>query len=276
MHSITYLIKFFLLNSFFFFILSNSLIANSESKIKLEWKIVSGSKGYLVQVKNTETSEIKDFLSQTNSTEISLPMGSYEIRVSGLNKFKKPDNFSNWKVLNVTNLASTQRLDLNSENKEPIVPNIQSLPIWQNFIPGLVPYKKDKKIRSYIYWSSFTILALGFWNEKISGDQIATNAQKQDTTIYLSSLVSPTIGPAIFYLSREELRNDYNQKQQNQVMVSGLAVLLYTFTVYDSFKLQSIEKKEGLNFQFSLQPTLNQSQLGQTGIESSFRLNYNF
>jgi hypothetical protein len=82
-------------------LLALALAASAEDIPAFEWKGVDGASGYLFQVREPGGKILAE--RETSDTSIALPLapGAYEIRISALNKFKKPASSSEWKPVSV-------------------------------------------------------------------------------------------------------------------------------------------------------------------------------
>jgi hypothetical protein len=266
----------FRLLSALFLILNFSIYANDTPTIKLEWKAVKNSNGYLLQIKNDITEEVKEQSSENHSIEFTLPPGKYSIRVSGLNKFKKPSNWSDWKKTEIIESDSIQNVNLSNESPKEevkISPNVQK---WKWFVPGLTRWQNDQKISASLYWSCFALLSGMFVSEKNNGNHISDSARKQDLYVYPMSIIIPTYGQLYLYNERNNLHHQYEIKQDNQRTIGFVAIILYGISIYDSYRISKApEKKEGLSFDLNLSPTFSK-EVNASQIQGSISFSYSF
>ncbi|MCQ2582283.1 MAG: hypothetical protein MJ160_00105 [Treponema sp.] len=68
---------------------------------KLEWMQVQNSTGYIVEIKNIDTENIKSYETKELFIEVSLPAGQYEYRVKALDFLNRPSSSSAWRPFTI-------------------------------------------------------------------------------------------------------------------------------------------------------------------------------
>lgn len=75
--------------------------AGKEDAIRIDWKVIEDAKGYAVEVETPEGKKVLEKTVTENFTELSLPVGSYRVRIGTINIFDKIQSWSDWEEIRV-------------------------------------------------------------------------------------------------------------------------------------------------------------------------------
>lgn len=251
-----------------FFAFCNMISAKELSQIKIEWTPIKGSNGYKLEIQDEKGNlRAEDFPSA--SAELALASGNYSIRVSGLNKFKKPSNWSDWKKITVKESKEVQKISMSKDTSEEEVSKIET-PIWKKFIPGLTSYESGTKWKIYVYAGIFSGLSYYSYANKRQGDALAEKISNQNSYLFFTSYASSSALGPLAYMQRNSDRNLYDSHQTNQ-RNAGFAILgLYMISLVDSFYFSNIAKKLSLQYIPELGLNANVGQRIQWSVEFQF------
>ncbi len=219
----------------FFCIFLTPLVSGGLQKIKIEWKSVKGNHGYKIQILDASTKDTREEMNSEESISLEVPPGDYSIRVSALNKFKKPSNWSDWKKITIQDSEGVQKISMNPDvpAEETKIVKPEAHP-WKKWIPGLYTYSTNPS-KLYVYAGLFSGLAYYvYWNKK-QGDLLAEKNSNQELFLSTAAIISPNqLGP-FSYWQRNLDREEYDTFQSRQRM-GGYAILgLYAISLVDSF-----------------------------------------
>ncbi|MCB1179271.1 MAG: fibronectin type III domain-containing protein [Leptospiraceae bacterium] len=246
----------------------NGLYSESAKSIKLEWSPIKGNKGYKLEVKKEDGSISSENI-KTNFIELNLLPGKYDVRVSALNKFRKPSNWSDWKIITVKDIEEKQNISMNKEEPKEEEIKIISIPLWKKFIPGFVTFEYGKKWKIITYSILFVGGSYYTYKNKKEGDYLSGKLENDEGFLWAGSYYSPTqLGP-LLYFNRNSDRDLYDSYQMNQRFGGYFLAGLYLFSLIDSFYFSNQEKKISFDFSFY-------HDKKKTGNQILFQLNYSF
>jgi hypothetical protein len=223
------------------------IVSGGLQKIRIDWKSVKGNLGYKIQILDATSQSIREEIISEESISLEIPPGNYSIRVSALNKFKKPSNWSDWKKITIQDSLGVQKISMNpdAQSEEPtvVVPETQT---WKKWVPGLYTNSTNSP-KMYLYAGVFSsMFYYVYWNKK-QGDFLAEKLSNQESFLTVSAWISPNQLAPYSYWQRNQDREEYDGFQSRQRM-GGYAILgLYTLSLVDSFYLSS-EKPYKLSF----------------------------
>lgn len=216
---------------------SSALFAEDVS-FSLEWDAVAESRGYLVQVRK-EGAPATDIRVPENRLKTTLPEGTYQARVAGLNKFGKPGEFSDWVsirlerkkelAVNLSRPAAVTRPEERASDSAAIGSNS----LWPAFVPGMRQIQRDQK-RGYFIAGSLLFLGAHAYHQKILGDRLADSPWNDP--VLLAPVMWNMNGPSAtsLYLRREDQKRRYRKHQNNQRWLIGGMTLIYGLQTADA------------------------------------------
>ncbi|TGK62540.1 fibronectin type III domain-containing protein [Leptospira wolffii] len=187
----------------------------------IEWKEVKGSRGYVVEVRKNEPPQdmILEKKVLENEIEFRLDAGTYEYRIAALNRFGKPSSYTQWTLFKV---EQDRPKAVALAEKQEAAPKSKSSFVW---IPGTGFYSKDEKWKAYGVWFWLGTLAYLGNSEREAGNRLASKPLNDPANLGLLAIQIPT--PLTFYLwqARAGDKQEYDQHQNNQAIIGGLALL---------------------------------------------------
>jgi len=75
--------------------------AKKGDTIRIDWKAIEDAKGYTVEVETIEGKKVLEKTVTENFIELSLPLGSYRVRIGTINIFDKIQSWSDWEEIRV-------------------------------------------------------------------------------------------------------------------------------------------------------------------------------
>ena len=161
----------------------------------LEWEEVKFSKGYQVQIRNSNKKVLIDEKTNDNKYKIKLPEGVYEERLGVYNKFGKISAFSEWEKIVVSKVYLPE---VKSENINLIPnPENQSLTIkGNNFSSDIKIFLKSKHdhniIKSFIVNSEKEILINISINQNSLGKYDLVLVNPRNKKVHITEFLSIT------------------------------------------------------------------------------------
>ncbi len=212
------------------FLFSIQLYSDSTKFIYyLEWTSQINSKGYFIELRDSNLKLIQREQVKTNYFEFNLKVGTYQYRIASENKFGKPSSFSEWEEFKVDKHSSRIAIQSSEEKK-------RTIPKWNYFIPGMTQYKANQKIKSYLWIFWFSSLAFGGNYYRIQGNKIANDPFNDPIYLTLINLNTPILVDLIFLSKWNENISDYNRFQDNQKRIGVVAFISYILQIYNAKK----------------------------------------
>jgi hypothetical protein len=225
----------------------------------LEWEEVKFSKGYQVQIRNSNKKVIIDEKIFENKYKIKLPEGVYEERLGVYNKFGKISGYSEWQKI-VINKVYNPQIDSNKISIQNDI-NIHKIVIKGNYFTSdtkviLKSEKENIKINEQIFKSEkeieitinvenvssgiFDLIIINPRNKKGSSleylsivDKNINLVQSNERSIDTSKI--STFIPekkAIYYGVRSAFLPGFGQFHKNQKVKSGLYAITFLGSLY--------------------------------------------
>lgn len=225
------------------FLLWTSTLCAEEVPFSLEWDVVTGSRGYVVQIRKDAGAPV-DYRVQENRLKAALPEGAYQARVAGLNKFGKPGEFSDWAALrlekraqvsiNLSRPAEPAKTESKKEQTpQPSQTQAAGESIWPAFIPGLRQIQRGQ-IRGYVIAGSLLFLGAHAYHQKILGDRLADSPWNKPSTLFPVVAVTPAPLAGGLYVRRQDQQEKYWRHQNNQRWLFGTMALIYGLQTADA------------------------------------------
>ncbi|MCC5815582.1 MAG: hypothetical protein JJT78_12570 [Leptospira sp.] len=204
--------------------------------MKIEWKDVKGSRGYIIRLKQSDNS-IEERDTNINYIDLKLNPGDYEIQVAGKNAFGKPGKFSKWKSFTIRDEQKSGVLNLSSNQpvqyklEEPV----KKYSLLEKVIPGYIQYKNDLIIEPILYWTFIPAILYIGTNEKLRGDAIAKDPWNDPVKLYFA-LNDRSIFEKFYFQQRRNIeKKKYNQAQNLQRYAATGIAFFYLSHILDSF-----------------------------------------
>lgn len=216
----------------FTFLLVSSTLSAEEKSMKIQWKEVKGSRGYIVRIQNMDLPQEspEERITQDSFIEFRLEPGDYRIQVAGKNAFGKPGKFSQWKSFSIQEKQKAGTLDLSSNKPAEYDYGSDLLDrdiTWKSWIPGLPQYDNKSYYTTSFYWAIIPVLSYMGYSEKRRGDAIADDIWNDPVFLYFALKDRPLQEKIYFRNRRENEKLKYNRAQNYQRGIIGGLVLVY-------------------------------------------------
>lgn len=179
----------------------------------IQWPEIAGNSGYAVQIRDSKNTLILEKTVEINKLEFSIPLGVYYIRVSALNKFGKPSNWSSWDPFTVD--KESARLKYNP---------------WKTFrkyTPCLGLFDKKHPVAAGGCMAWFAALSYAGTTEMQNGNRLARDTYNDPAFLTFMSFYQPVSLSYILLEDRAKEKIEYEKHQKNQTMIGGMALLSY-------------------------------------------------
>lgn len=225
------------------------ILSDNKNNLKytylLQWKKVKKSNGYIIQIRNQSKQIIREEEVKNNKINIKLPEGQFQYRISALNKFKKPSNWSKWDDIYI----EPHKLVARTDKLENLKINTDKQNYgWKLYVPGYPQIKNGDTLKGNLLIAWFAILSAAAYSEWKAGNELASDPlNNPDNLTTLALAGSPELS-LYFREQREQAQSEYNTHQQNQAYIAALALLTYSYHIWDaknsnpvdlSFKIKS-------------------------------------
>lgn len=219
-----------------------AMLVSAERTIRIQWSPVVGARGYAVQWERSDEPAQKteavarkgDAVVQATFVDLRLNPGVYKMRVSALNRFGKPAEWSDWIEFRIEDTTRAQTVDLNragEENKkkaemEQKKPPPSPVPpkSWHVYVPGLTQIESGRPY-GWAYPVAMVGLSLYAASEKRKGDLLAKDRWNNPDFFLPVSLKWSLESKLLLWTRRSEQRERYDRAQQNQ-RIAGYGLLL--------------------------------------------------
>ena len=210
--------------------IKNNLFGEFQYSYSFEWEEIKGNNGYAIQVKNNNDEIIHDLTVETNQVEFSVPLGDYMMRLSPLDRKKKPSKWSEWNPFRV--------------DKETAKAKTNIWTVSAKIFPCLGFFGKKKPLwaSSCFIWSA--ALGTAFYIEKKAGDNIANQDENDPVYLTILSYYQPLLFSLKMINDKRSDKKKYDTHQRNQRSIAALGAityLAYLFYMFDGFGLLALE-----------------------------------
>ncbi|MCP5497885.1 MAG: hypothetical protein H7A23_25300 [Leptospiraceae bacterium] len=197
----------------------------------LEWDTIQGSHGYRIEIQDASGKIVREEKVNGNQTDIKLPVGKYKYRISALNKFEKPSNWSEWETFSNLQETTLAQKDYG----------------WKLYVPGYPQIKNHQIVKGNLIIAWFLLLAVADYKEWRAGNQLASNPLNDPN--YLTALALAGSPELSIYLreNRAQDKREYNSHQQNQSYIAAIALLSYSYYIWDAKKGNAVKVSFKLN-----------------------------
>lgn len=258
---------------FLFLFLSLFYIFSLQAKEKtfhfyIEWKNVEGANGYIVQLKEKNSDNVKEQKLSSNSIEFVLPIGYYEYRITAVNKFGKPSHWTAWEEFYVEKDRPKEVYKkMEAEKNEKKV----SVSFWKYMIPGLTQYQNGDKGKAFLWIAWFSALAYTGNQQRLAGNHIADDPFNDPKNLAIISFQASTSLDVYYWMRRDTEKQKYNERQNNQWKVAGIALTSYLLQI-----LHARSYSETITTSFYLYPQFHSMDRIQPGSSSAGTMNFGF
>lgn len=219
-----------------------------QQSLMLQWRPVGGAYGYILEVRDS-SGKVETLRVKSNRAELKLGAGMYSIRLAGLNKFRRPGAWSDWRDFTVAPVSagstenSSTALNLDrmptkgttpppAEKKtSPHPPAGKSLLSPVNFLPGVPQLRSERPLTGSLLGGA--LLAAGSFAYSRNAFA-ATLAQDQanQPTLWIAALWNTTSDQILLpgLLVRQRLYDNqasYETARQQTRLGLGLMALIY-------------------------------------------------
>ncbi len=234
-----------------------------EQALILSWRPVRGAFGYVMEVRDY-AGAVKTLRVSRSQVELKLRPGDYSIRLAGLNKFRKPGAWSDWRTFQISAIPAGRKSEparLNLDALDPKVAPSSSKaaekaeatkteaaktekpadggrlfePAW--LVPGLSQWMAGERIRGATIGLLFLgSAALGFERLQSARDMAADPTRQPALWMAGLSTVRWDDVPVSGFVLREQLHAGQAQVRDRELQAQragGAAVLFYALHLAD-------------------------------------------
>lgn len=102
-----------LINIFYSFVYSQTAeidLSKETIKVRIKWQEVENAVSYRILIRNSEGIVIIDSNTESNSIDLDIPRGEYDMRIGAINKFHKVGSWSDWASITVKEYEQASKI----------------------------------------------------------------------------------------------------------------------------------------------------------------------